>query len=49
VAHTVNRWVAFIQIKEYFEHMINGSIYHLLPGIVENTFGWNNPAEASDR
>ena len=34
------RWKAFIEIKENFERRINGSIYRLLPGVVENTFNW---------
>lgn len=39
---TVKRWQAFIEIKDYFEHRIGGSIYRLLPGVVENTFEWND-------
>ena len=35
---TVERWQAFIKIKDYFESRIGGSIYPLLPGVVENTF-----------
>lgn len=37
---TVKRWQAYLEIKAYFERMIHGSIYRLLPGVVENTFGW---------
>lgn len=39
-AHTESRWRAFIQLKEYFESKLGGSIYRLLPGVIENTFGW---------
>jgi hypothetical protein len=39
-AWTIERWQAFIEIKKYFENKIGGSIYHLLPGVVENTFEW---------
>lgn len=41
---TTGKWQAFIEIKKDFEHTIGGSIYDLLPGVVENTFGstlWN--------
>lgn len=38
---TLLRWRAFFEIKEQFERKINGSIYRLLPGVVENTFGWH--------
>jgi hypothetical protein len=39
---TVNRWRAFIKIKDDFEVMIGGSIYRLLPKVVENTFEWKD-------
>lgn len=35
---TIQRWQAFMEIKAYFERKINGPIYRLLPGVVENTF-----------
>ncbi|MBN2548005.1 MAG: HD domain-containing protein [Anaerolineales bacterium] len=38
--HTLSRWKAFFKAKEHFESLIGISIYHLLPGVVENTFGW---------
>jgi HD domain len=41
--YTVRRWKAYIEIKEHFERAIGGSIYRLLPRVVENTFGWGNP------
>lgn len=47
--HTVKRWQTFIEIREYFGRMINDSIYRLLPGVVENTFEWNNRTEVSNR
>ena len=35
---TVERWKKIIEIKEQFEKKINGSIYELLPGVIENSF-----------
>lgn len=35
----VDRWKKILEIKEMFEKKINCSIYELLPGVVENTFG----------
>ena len=37
---TTRKWQAFFVIKEDFENSIGGSIYDLLPGVVENTFGF---------
>jgi hypothetical protein len=37
--HTLPRWRAFLSIKEQFEQVIGVSIYSLLPGVIENTFG----------
>ena len=34
----VERWKKTLEIKDFFEQKINGSIYRLLPGVVENTF-----------
>jgi hypothetical protein len=39
-ARTIERWRAFFELKTYFESKIGGSIYRLLPGVVENTFEW---------
>lgn len=41
--HTLPRWRAFFEIKEQFEAKINGSIYRVLPGVIENSFGWRDP------
>lgn len=35
---TVARWKKILEIKALFEEKISGSIYELLPGVVENTF-----------
>jgi hypothetical protein len=40
--HTLKRWIGYIEIKQDFERRIGGSIYGLLPGVIENTFEWNN-------
>jgi hypothetical protein len=36
--HTLEKWQAFYRIKVEFEQVMGCSIYHLLPGVVENTF-----------
>lgn len=36
----VERWKKTLEIKDFFEEKINGSIYRLLPGVVENTFNF---------
>lgn len=35
--YTVERWKAVLDIKSHFERIIDGSIYNLLPGVVENS------------
>lgn len=35
---TIDRWKKILVIKEQFEKEIGGSIYTLLPGVVENSF-----------
>lgn len=35
---TVLRWKKILEIKEYFENKTGGSIYELLPGVIENSF-----------
>lgn len=35
---TVERWKKILEIKDLFENKINGSIYELLPGVIENSF-----------
>lgn len=37
---TVARWQAVLGLQNDFEAMIGGSIYRLLPGVVETTFGF---------
>lgn len=36
----VERWKKTLEIKDFFEEKINGSIYRLMPGVVENTFNF---------
>lgn len=38
-AFTLEKWSAFFTIRDEFEQAVGGSIYLLLPGVVENTFG----------
>ena len=35
------RWKAYLSLQEEFEKAIGQSIYKVLPGVVENTFGFN--------
>jgi hypothetical protein len=37
--HTLDRWNSIFAIKARIEAAIGGSVYSLLPGVVENTFG----------
>jgi hypothetical protein len=37
---TIRKWKAFFDIRAEFETVIGTSIYQLLPGVVENTFGF---------
>ncbi len=39
--YTVRKWQAFFQIQQEFEQVIGCSVYSLLPGVVENTFGFD--------
>jgi putative nucleotidyltransferase with HDIG domain len=39
---TVDKWKATFQVKADFEARIGKSIYSLLPGVIENTFGGMN-------
>ncbi len=39
---TVQKWQAFFAIRDEFDHLLGRSIYTLLPGVIDNTFG--NPA-----
>lgn len=38
---TVARWQALFDLKSHFDRLTGGSIYRLLPGIVETTFGYS--------
>jgi hypothetical protein len=37
--HTIAKWEAVFAIRDEFDAATGGSIYRLLPGVVENTFG----------
>jgi hypothetical protein len=37
----VEKWTAYLAIQKEFEQIIGESVYHLLPGVVENTFGFD--------
>jgi len=40
--YTIPRWKRFLELQQQFERAIGGSIYALLPGVVENTFGFSD-------
>ena len=44
VSLLIKEWVmqirAILDVKDYFEERIGHSVYQLLPGVVENTFGF---------
>lgn len=37
---TIEKWKAFLQLKQYFDELCNCNIYQLLPNRVETTFGF---------
>lgn len=37
---TVEKWRAFLKLQRYFEKAIGRSVYGVLPGVIENTFGF---------
>ena len=37
---TVEKWRAFLALQEYFEKAIGRSVYSVLPGVIETTFGF---------
>jgi HD domain len=39
--YSVPRWKAYLSIQQEFEQVIESSIYKILPGVVENTFGFD--------
>ena len=41
--YTIRRWEAFLALQREFERIIGKSIYRILPGVVENTFGFQQP------
>ena len=43
---TVEKWRAFLELQRYFEKAIERSVYSVLPGVVENTFGFE-PAQVT--
>jgi HD superfamily phosphohydrolase YqeK len=40
---SVSKWKAYLQLQKDFEEVIGVSVYRLLPGIIENTFGFDPP------
>ena len=39
--HTLSRWKGYFDHQREFERIIGRSIYSVLPGVIENTFGFN--------
>lgn len=44
--YTLQKWRAFLQLQADFEQQLGRSIYALLPGILETTFGGSSPARS---
>lgn len=42
--YSIQKWKAFLQIQKDFEAVLGQSIYALLPGVIENTFGFDSSA-----
>ena len=40
--YTLPRWKAYFDIQQEFENKIGCSIYQVLPGVIENTFGFRS-------
>jgi hypothetical protein len=47
--YTVSKWRALFAIKEQLEGVIGCSVYDLLPGVVENTFGRGRTDSPKDK
>jgi hypothetical protein len=47
-SYTLKKWKAFLQLQKEFEAVIGCSIYLLLPGVMENTFGFYQAAQQSE-
>jgi hypothetical protein len=37
--YTTFKWKSTLEIKDYFENKMGKSVYSILPGVVEKTFG----------
>jgi hypothetical protein len=40
--HTLQKWEAYFELRDRFSREIGKSIYAVLPGVVENTFGFES-------
>jgi hypothetical protein len=40
---TLDKWRAYLGLQQEFDAAIGTSIYHVLPGVVDTTFGWDTP------
>jgi hypothetical protein len=38
--YTIPKWKAFLTLREHFDQKMGKSIYSILPGVIENTFGY---------
>jgi len=45
--HTLAKWQAYLALQQEFDQAIGTSIYQVLPGVVENTFGWAMPTAST--
>lgn len=40
--YTLAKWRAYLDLRQEFDDAIGTSVYHLLPGVVDNTFGFHS-------
>jgi hypothetical protein len=38
---TVAKWRAYVGVRDEFDRAVGDSVYRLLPGVVDTTFGWS--------
>jgi hypothetical protein len=46
-ALTVAKWRAYVEVQRGFEARMGASVYRLLPGVVETTFGFDAPGSGA--
>jgi hypothetical protein len=47
-SYTIQRWQAYRQLLQYFDHAIERPVYSVLAGVVENSFGFDPCSDQGD-